>query len=240
VLLVQGRKHSAELGAERRHERYRIAFQDCQLIAQGPGGGGHFQADPAGAVVEENLPGIRADEGDGDREQAAAERENPDIVLMDLLFGVGELASGADAIRRIRALDAAPYVLVLTNYDSDADILGAVAACASGYLLQDAPPHELIAGVRAAAAGESAIAPVIVSWLLTRMRAPPASLSAREMQVLDCVASGQSNTEIAAEFFVSETTVTSQLAHIVTKLNVSSRTGAPVQPHSRSPASSSG
>jgi CheY-like chemotaxis protein len=180
VLLVQGRKHSAELGAERRHERYRIAFQDCQLIAQGPGGGGHFQADPAGAVVEENLPGIRADEGDGDREQAAAERENPDIVLMDLLFGVGELASGADAIRRIRALDAAPYVLVLTNYDSDADILGAVAACASGYLLQDAPPHELIAGVRAAAAGESAIAPVIVSWLLTGCAHPlPVSALAR-------------------------------------------------------------
>ncbi|MDJ0350069.1 response regulator transcription factor [Cryobacterium sp. PH29-G1] len=161
-----------------------------------------------------------------DQAVAAAERESPDIVLMDLQFGVGESATGADATRRIRALDAAPYVLVLTNYDSDADILGAVAAGASGYLLKDAPPHELIAGVRAAAAGESAIAPVIVSRLLTRMRAPHASLSAREMQVLDCVASGQSNTEIAAKLFVSETTVKSHLAHIFTKLDVSSRTAA--------------
>ncbi len=156
----------------------------------------------------------------------AAERESCDIVLMDLQFGTGQTATGADATRRIRALEAPPYVLVLTNYDSDADILGAVEAGASGYLLKDAPPHELIAGVRAAAAGESAIAPVIVSRLLDRMRAPHASLSARELQVLECVASGRSNTEIAGELYVSETTVKSHLAHIFSKLNVSSRTAA--------------
>ncbi|WP_139201978.1 response regulator transcription factor, partial [Curtobacterium sp. MCBA15_016] len=74
---------------------------------------------------------------------------SPELVLMDLQFG--QDTSGAEATRRIRALDAAPYVLVLTNYDSDGDILGAVEAGASGYLLKDAPPHDLIAAVRAAA-----------------------------------------------------------------------------------------
>ncbi|KNY05219.1 response regulator transcription factor [Microbacterium sp. GCS4] len=156
----------------------------------------------------------------------AAERENPDVVLMDLQFGSAQTVGGADATRRIRALEAAPYVLVLTNYDSDADILGAVEAGASGYLLKDAPPHELTAAVRAAAAGESALAPVIASRLLDRMRAPQVSLSGREIEVLELVASGRSNTEVAETLFISETTVKSHLAHIFSKLDVSSRTAA--------------
>ncbi|SDZ24408.1 response regulator transcription factor [Herbiconiux ginsengi] len=161
-----------------------------------------------------------------DEAVTAAERENPDVVLIDLQFGAPATATGADATRRIRELDAAPYVLVLTNYDSDADILGAIEAGASGYLLKDAPPHELIAAVRAAAAGESALAPVIASRLLDRMRAPQVSLSSREIQVLELVAAGRTNTEVAAELFVSETTVKSHLAHIFTKLGVASRTAA--------------
>lgn len=156
---------------------------------------------------------------------AAAVRDNPDVVLMDLQFGAHS-STGADATRQIRALEAAPYVLVLTNYDSDADILGAIEAGASGYLLKDAPPHELIAAVRAAAAGESALAPVIASRLLDRMRAPRISLSAREIEVLELVADGRSNTEVAADLFVGETTVKSHLAHIFSKLGVSSRTAA--------------
>jgi DNA-binding NarL/FixJ family response regulator len=161
-----------------------------------------------------------------DEAVTAAERENPDVVLIDLQFGARATATGADATRRIRELDAAPYVLVLTNYDSDADILGAIEAGASGYLLKDAPPHELIAAVRAAAAGESALAPVIASRLLDRMRAPQVSLSSREIQVLELVAAGRSNTDVAAELFVSETTVKSHLAHIFSKLGVASRTAA--------------
>lgn len=161
-----------------------------------------------------------------DQAVQAAERENPDVVLMDLQFGAREPSTGADATRLIRALDAAPYVLVLTNYDSDADILSAVEAGASGYLLKDAPPHELIAAVRAAAAGESALAPVIASRLLNRMRAPQISLSGREIQVLELVALGRSNTDVADELFVSETTVKSHLTHIFSKLNVTSRTAA--------------
>ncbi|WP_374009561.1 LuxR C-terminal-related transcriptional regulator [Leifsonia sp. LS-T14] len=155
-----------------------------------------------------------------------AERTNPDVVLMDLQFGSQQTATGADATRRIRALEAPPYVLVLTNYDSDSDILNAVEAGASGYLLKDAPPHELIAAVRAAAAGESALAPVIASRLLSRMRAPQISLSSREIQVLELVAAGRSNTDIAQELFISETTVKSHLSHIFSKLDVNSRTAA--------------
>jgi len=161
-----------------------------------------------------------------DEAVACAERENPDVVLMDLQFGSQSQATGVHATRRIRALEAPPYVLVLTNYDSDADILGAVEAGASGYLLKDAPPHELTAAVRAAAAGESALAPVIASRLLDRMRAPRVSLSSREIEVLELVAAGRSNSEVADRLFVSETTVKSHLAHIFSKLDVSSRTAA--------------
>lgn len=169
---------------------------------------------------------VVAEAGTPDEAVACAERENPDVVLMDLQFGSHADTTGVEATRRIRALDAPPYVLVLTNYDTDADILGAVEAGASGYLLKDAPPHELTAAVRAAAAGESALAPVITSRLLDRMRAPRVSLSSREIEVLELVAAGRSNSEVADALFVSETTVKSHLAHIFSKLDVSSRTAA--------------
>lgn len=148
----------------------------------------------------------------------------PDLVLMDLQFG--QELSGADATRRIRALGAPPYVLVLTNYDSDGDILGAVEAGASGYLLKDAPPQELLAGVRAAAAGESALAPAVASRLMARMRAPRVSLSAREIEVLALVAEGASNGEIAGRLHITDATVKSHLVHVYSKLGVTSRTAA--------------
>lgn len=156
----------------------------------------------------------------------AVVKEAPDLVLMDLQFGAGTQGSGVDATRRIRALADPPPVLILTNYDTDADILGAVEAGASGYLLKDAPPHELVAAVHAAAAGESALAPVITARLLERMRGSHAALSHREIEVLERVSAGSTNAEIAAELFVSEPTVKSHLAHIFTKLGVSSRTAA--------------
>lgn len=167
---------------------------------------------------------VIADAANPDEAVEAVRQHNPDIVLMDLQFGSAE--SGADATRRIRALDAPPYVLVLTNYDTDGDIIGAIEAGASGYLLKDAPPHELIAAVRAAAAGESALAPSIAGRLLDRLRAPNVALSRREIEVLERVASGRSNSEIATELFVSETTVKSHLVHVFSKLDVTSRTGA--------------
>jgi len=147
-----------------------------------------------------------------------------DVVLMDLQFG-GEL-QGVEATRLIRSRPDSPRVLVLTNYDTDADILSAVEAGASGYLLKDAPPAELIAAVRAAAAGESALAPAIATRLVAHMRSPEGRLSAREIEVLLLVAAGTSNREIGARLFLSEATVKSHLVHIFTKLGVSSRTAA--------------
>ncbi|CAH0199618.1 response regulator transcription factor [Microbacterium sp. Bi128] len=159
-----------------------------------------------------------------DEAVALAAAHSPELVLMDLQFG--DRAAGAEATRRVRALAAPPYVLVLTNYDTDGDILGAVEAGASGYLLKDAPPHELLAGVRAAAAGQSALAPAIAGRLLARLREPRVSLSAREIEVLRLVARGSSNAEVAARLHITDATVKSHLAHVFSKLGVSSRTAA--------------
>jgi DNA-binding NarL/FixJ family response regulator len=152
-----------------------------------------------------------------------------DVVLMDLQFGgavSGTTMQGAEATRLIRAAAAAPHVLILTNYDTDADILGAIEAGASGYLLKDAPPAELIAAVRAAAAGQSALAPAIVTRLADRSRIPEGRLSPREVEVLGLVAAGLSNRQIGQDLFLSEATVKSHLVHIFGKLGVGSRTSA--------------
>lgn len=155
--------------------------------------------------------------------RAAAELA-PDVVLMDLQFGVAE--TGADATRRIRSAAGAPAVLVLTNYDSDADILSAVEAGADGYLLKDSGADELIAAVRAAAAGESALAPAIASRLLARIRSPRPALTPRELDVLVLAAEGLGNAAIAERLYVTEATVKSHLAHVYEKLGVVSRSGA--------------
>lgn len=160
----------------------------------------------------------------GDEAVALSEQLAPELVLMDLQFG--DRAVGAEATRRVRALAAPPYVLVLTNYDTDGDILGAIEAGASGYLLKDAPPHELLAGVRAAAAGQSALAPAIAGRLLARLREPRVTLSAREIEVLRLVARGASNADVAARLHITDATVKSHLAHVFSKLGVTSRTAA--------------
>ena len=111
-----------------------------------------------------------------------------DLVLMDLRFGPGK--TGVDATRAVCALPNPPHVLVVTNYDTDADILSAVEAGASGYLLKDTPPVELLSAVRAAASGDSVLSPAIASKLMTRVRKPETSLSPREIEVLKLVAGG--------------------------------------------------
>ncbi|MBU3061408.1 response regulator transcription factor [Nocardia sp. NEAU-G5] len=147
-----------------------------------------------------------------------------DLVLMDLRFGQGK--SGVDATSALRALPDPPNVLVVTNYDTDADILGAIEAGACGYILKDTPPPELLAAVRAAAAGESVLSPSVASRLMTRVRKPDTTLSPREIEVLRLVADGHSNREIGKSLFLSETTVKSHLVHIYSKLGVKSRTSA--------------
>jgi DNA-binding NarL/FixJ family response regulator len=159
--------------------------------------------------------------------EAAIERASQadiDVVLTDLQFGAG--LDGIAATRRISSMDEAPRVIVLTTYDTEADIIAAVEAGASGYLLKDAPPDELIAAVRAAAAGQSALAPAITERLIDRMRPPATALSARESEVLTLVADGLSNQQIAQRLFVSQATIKSHLVHIFTKLDADSRTAA--------------
>ena len=162
---------------------------------------------------------------------ATAQAGGIDVILMDLRFGPGaqgaRLTTGADATREIRAtMDNPPKVLMVTNYDTDVDILGAIEAGAVGYLLKDAPPEELLAAVRSTAKGDPAMSPMVRDRLQTRDRAPRSSLTPRELEVLQLVADGSSNREIGQQLILSEATVKSHLVHIYDKLGVRSRTSA--------------
>lgn len=147
-----------------------------------------------------------------------------DVVLMDLQFGPG--MGGAQATAAITARPDGPRVLIVTTYDSDADTLPAIEAGATGYLLKDAPPEDLAAAVRTAAAGHTALAPSVAERLMDRLRAPSTNLTRRETEVLGLVADGLSNQAIAARLHLTEGTVKSHLARIFTKLDVESRTAA--------------
>jgi len=167
---------------------------------------------------------VVGDVATGEESIASCESGDVDLVLMDLQLGDG--MQGAAATRVLRGLSPAPKVLILTNYDTDADILSAVEAGASGYLLKDAPPSELISAAQAAASGASALSPTIAQRLGSRRNAVGSALSAREIEVIGLVAAGKSNSEIGRALFLSEATVKSHLSHIFTKLGVSSRTRA--------------
>ncbi|MFC9592039.1 response regulator [Streptomyces sp. NPDC056944] len=175
-----------------------------------------LDTEPDFAVVAEAATAERA------VELAAA--GDVDVVLMDLQFGSG--MHGSEATAAITAAPGGPKVLVLTTYDTDADILAAVEAGASGYLLKDAPPEELAAAVRTAAAGQSALAPAVAHRLMDRMRTPAEALTKRELEVLQLVGEGLSNQQISKALFLSQATVKSHLVHIFAKLGVDSRTAA--------------
>ncbi|MFF7357891.1 MULTISPECIES: response regulator [Streptomyces] len=147
-----------------------------------------------------------------------------DVVLMDLRFGRG--MNGAEATAAITARPGAPRVLIVTTYDTDADTLAAIEAGATGYLLKDAPPEDLAAAVRTAAAGRTILAPVVADRLLDRLRAPATALTRRETEVLTLVAEGLSNQAIGARLHLTEGTVKSHLARVYAKLGVESRTAA--------------
>jgi DNA-binding NarL/FixJ family response regulator len=154
----------------------------------------------------------------------AALEARPDIVLMDLRMPAGD---GVGATEQIVARAPEVKVMVLTTYESDRDILRAIEAGACGYLLKDSSPKELADAVRAAARGETVLAPSVASTLVRQVRKPaPPALSAREAQVLRLVARGLTNADIGRELFISEATVKTHLLRAFNKLDVADRTAA--------------
>ncbi|MGW4472583.1 response regulator [Nonomuraea sp. NPDC004354] len=166
---------------------------------------------------------VVAEASDGFEALAMARRAGPDVVLMDLrmpgLDGVG-------AIQRLRVDHPEIKVIVLTTYDTDADVTRAMAAGVAGYLLKDAPREELHRAVRTAAAGGAVLAPSIASALIGRPAGQEPSL--RELEVLRLVARGAANKEIARTLLISETTVKTHLKHVFAKLGVETRAAAVV------------
>lgn len=152
------------------------------------------------------------------------DRLRPDVVLMDLRM---PQMDGVSAIRQIRAKSSKFQVLVLTTYDTDSEIVRAVEAGATGYLLKDVPREELFRAVRLCAKGEAVLSPPIAARLLGRMRGPAEeNLSMRELEVISLVAKGFSNKEIARQLKISEATVKTHLLHAFGKLGVDDRTAA--------------
>ncbi len=148
----------------------------------------------------------------------------PDVVLMDLRMpGVG----GVEAIELLVERGIPSRVLVLTTFDTEADVLPAIEAGATGYLLKDAPRQELLRAVRAAAKGEAVLSPAIATRLLGQVRRPAGeTVSERELEVLRLVARGSTNRETADRLFISEATVKTHLLHIYAKLGVNDRASA--------------
>lgn len=175
-----------------------------------------FEADARFHVVGEA--------GDGAEAVAVAKELAPDVVLMDLRM------PGTDGVTAIRALadqGIASRVVVLTTYDTDGDIIPAIEAGATGFMLKDASREELFRSVQAAARGEAALAPSVAARLMGRLQRPaPEGLSAREIEVLALVARGATNRHAATKLMLSEATVKTHLLHIYAKLGVNDRAAA--------------
>ncbi|GAB3876305.1 response regulator transcription factor [Kibdelosporangium lantanae] len=182
---------------------------------------GMFARDPEFEVVGEAADGAEAI-------QLAHARE-PDVILMDLRMPGMD---GVTAITELARQRVKARVLVLTTYDTDSYVLPAIEAGATGYLLKDAPRAELLRAVRAAARGESVLAPSVASKLINKVRAPE-PLSKRELEVLTLVAAGRTNRETAATLFISEATVKTHLLNIYGKLGVSDRASAVAEAYKR-------
>ncbi|GAA1464808.1 response regulator [Microbacterium thalassium] len=186
-------------------------------------------------VVRAGLVGLLSDEpgfevvgeaADGEQAVRVAAATSPDVVLMDLRMpGV----DGVEATSRIAA-EGTAKVLILTTYESDDQILAAIEAGASGYLLKAAPQDEILAGIRSVAEGQTALSPQVAVRLVERMRqpatAPTQVLSAREVDVLRLVARGRSNKQVAADLGIGESTVKTHLLRTFEKLGVADRTRA--------------
>jgi DNA-binding NarL/FixJ family response regulator len=184
-------------------------------------------------VVRDGLRGMLAgepelevvgDASDGADALARYAALRPDVILMDLRM---PRMGGAAAIRALAEQGASARVLVLTTYDTDTDVVPALEAGATGYLLKDAPRDELVRAIRAAARGESVLAPSVATRLVSQLRAPEhEALSDRELEVLALIARGETNRGAAARLFISEATVKTHLLHIYAKLGVNDRAAA--------------
>jgi DNA-binding NarL/FixJ family response regulator len=162
--------------------------------------------------------------GSGREVVAMAGTLEPDVVLMDLRMPDGD---GVEATTEIGRRYPSVRVLIVTTYETDADILRAVEAGATGYVLKDTPLPELVNAIRSAARGETVLAPSVAARLMRRMRSPsPLSLTARELEVLQCVARGLTNADIGRELFIGEATVKTHLLRSFAKLGVDDRTAA--------------
>ena len=177
-----------------------------------------------GMVAGNDEVAVVGEAADGAEALERATELRPDVVLMDIRMPGMD---GPEAIRQLAARKLNVHVLVLTTYDTDADVLPAIDAGVIGYLLKDAPRDELFRAVRAASRGESVLAPSVAARLLSQVRAPAqASLSDRELEVLSLIAQGLTNRAAAGRLFISEATLKTHLLHIYDKLGVSDRAAA--------------
>ncbi|MFJ3926457.1 response regulator [Streptomyces sp. NPDC090022] len=167
---------------------------------------------------------VLGEAGSGEEAVALAAKLRPDVVLMDLQLGEG--IDGVEATRRITAIADPPHVLVLTTYDTDADITRAIGAGATGYLLKAERPEELFAAIHSAAQGHTTLSPPIANRVMARMRGTRPTLTERELDILGQLARGLGNREIARALFISEATVKTHLGRIYDKLGVDTRAGA--------------
>ncbi|CAM3770260.1 response regulator transcription factor [Kibdelosporangium persicum] len=184
---------------------------------------GMFSADPRFEVLGEA--------GDGAEAIAAGEKLRPDVILMDLRMPTTD---GVTAIKELAKRGVPSRVLVLTTYDTDSDVLPAIEAGATGYLLKDAPREELFRAVEAAARGQAVLSPAVATRLMGQMRQPASEpLSQRELEVLELIAQGRTNREAARQLFISEATVKTHLLHVYAKLGVNDRAAAVATAFSR-------
>ncbi|KJL48044.1 Response regulator protein VraR [Microbacterium hydrocarbonoxydans] len=160
----------------------------------------------------------------GEEAIALARHLQPDVVLCDLRLGDG--LDGVQTTRQLRAEHPAPAVIILTTFDRDAEILGAIEAGAAGYLLKDVAPDEIVQAIRRAAGGGLVLSPELSERVVAVSRAPRVRLTERELDVLRLLDTGSSNREIAKTLFVTEATVKTHLVHIFEKLGADSRARA--------------
>lgn len=184
---------------------------------------GIFAGDPSFDVVGQAANGVEA--------VTQAQELQADVVLMDLRMPE---MGGVEAIKQLRARMPSAHVIVLTTYDTESEVLSAIEAGATGYLLKDAPREELMRAVRAAHRGESVLSPAIAGRLMGRTRRPATdAISPRELEVIKLIAGGANNREAAAKLFVSEATIKTHLLHIFEKLGVRDRAAAVSEAYKR-------